>query len=94
MRQVPERASVPGIKLSDDDTQNHGGSANTNPEANQTVPHNPLLQAGYREGRGGWRRFESLNRMEEGHTGAMAIPKTTYLFSHSDSACQNNSQDT
>lgn len=89
------KAWVPGIELSGDDTQNHGGSANTNPGANQTVPHNPLLQAGYRErGEGGWRRFESLNRMEEGHTGAMAIPKTTYLFSHSDSACQNKSQDT
>lgn len=48
------KAWVPGIKLSGDDTQNHGGSANTNPGANQTVPHNPLLQAGYRErGEGG-----------------------------------------
>lgn len=28
-------------------------SANTNPEADQTVPHNPLLKAGYRERRGG-----------------------------------------
>lgn len=37
---------------------------------------------------------ESLNRTEEGHTGAMAIPKTTYLLSHNDSACQNNCQDT
>lgn len=41
------------VKLSDDDTQSPGVSANTNPEANQTVPHNPLLQAGYRERRGG-----------------------------------------
>lgn len=32
---------------------------------------------------------ERLNRPEEGHTGAMAIPKTTYLVSHNDSACQN-----
>lgn len=48
------KASAPGIKLSGDATQNHGGSANTNPEANQTEPHNPLLQAGYRErGEGG-----------------------------------------
>lgn len=37
---------------------------------------------------------ERLNRPEEGHTGAMAIPKTTYLVSHNDSACQNNCQDT
>lgn len=41
------------VKLSDDDTQSPGVSANTNPEANQTVPHNPLLQAGYRERQGG-----------------------------------------
>lgn len=46
-------------------------------------------------GGGGWRGVdESLNRPEEGHTGAMAIPKTTYLLSHNDSACQNNCQDT
>lgn len=47
MKQHTKRASMPGIRLSDDDTQSHGVSANTNPEANQTVPHNPLLQAGY-----------------------------------------------
>lgn len=45
--------------------------------------------------RRGWRGVdESLDRTEEGHTGAMAIPKTTYLLSHNDSACQNNCQDT
>lgn len=30
----------------DDDTQSPGVPANTNPTPNQTVPHNPLLQAG------------------------------------------------
>lgn len=38
--------------------------------------------------------WQSLHRPEERHTGAMAIPKTTYLLSPSDSACQNNCQDT
>lgn len=38
--------------------------------------------------------WQSLHRPEERHTGAMAIPKTTYLLSLSDSACQNNCQDT
>lgn len=47
-----------------------------------------------RERRGGGEVDESLNRPEEGHTGAMAIPKTTYLLFHNDSACQNKCQDT
>lgn len=91
----------------DDDTQSPCGPCQRKPHApNQTVPHNPLRQAGEwkkrAEGLGvvRWRRGqlrgldESLNRTEEGHTGAMAIPKTTYLLSHNDSACQNNCQDT
>lgn len=87
-------AKVLIVLKGDDDTQSTGVPANTNPAPNQTVPHNPLLQAGSGE-KGGWRGVdESLNRMEEGHTGAMAIPKTTYLLSHNDSACQNNCQDT
>ncbi len=45
--------------------------------------------------RRGWRGVdESLNRTEDGHTGAMSIPKTTYLLSYNDSACQNNCKDT
>lgn len=80
-----------------DDTQSLGVSANTNPAPNQTVPPQSFASSGVSE-RGGRRGLrgvdESLNRTEEGHTGAMAIPKTTYLLSHNDSACQNNCQDT
>lgn len=78
-----------------DDTQSLGVSANTNPAPNQTVPPQSFASSRVSEGGGGLRRVdESLNRTEEGHTGAMAIPKTTYLLSHNDSACQNNCQDT
>ena len=61
------------VMKGDDDTQNHGVPANTNPTPNQTVPHNPLLQTGQGKD-GGGAVDESLNRLEEGHTGAMAIP--------------------
>lgn len=77
-----------------DDTQNHRVPANTNPAPNHP-PKQSFASSWAARGGGGWRGAdESLNRPEEGHTGAMAIPKTTYLLSHNDSACQNNCQDT
>lgn len=81
----------------DDDTQSHKVPANTNPAPNQTAPPQSFASSWAGRG-GGWGEQrgvdESLSRPEEGHTGAMAIPKTTYLLSHNDSACQNNCQDT
>lgn len=74
----------------DDDTQNPGVPANTNPASNQTVPHNPLLQAG--QGEKGVER--SITGWRRDTPAPMAIPKTTYLLSHNDSACQNSCQDT
>lgn len=78
--------------------------ANTNPT--HPTKQSPAIHGLKRESRRRRRRAgvgvrgqqkrlgESLNRTEEGHTGAMAIPKTTYLLSHNDSACQNKCQDT
>lgn len=78
----------------DDAAQNHRVPANTNPAPNQTVSHNPLLQAGQGNEGSGEGFDESLNRPKEGHTGAIAIPEATYLLSHNDSACLNICQDT
>ena len=78
----------------DDDTQNHRVPANTNPAPNYHPHPTILCSLQGKERRGQRGADESLNRPEEGHTGAMAIPKTPYLLSHNDSGCQNNCQDT
>lgn len=70
----------------DDDTQIHSACANTNPAPDQTV-HPQSFAPSKAVRRGECRGVdESLNRPKEGHTGAVAIPETTYLLSCGDNA--------